>query len=269
MVKKLLKHEAIFYYRTMLPMLIVLLGMGIITRFVWFFEGENTTFSIVSTSALIVLIVAMVVGIVMSVIVGVKRFYTNLFTSEGYFSFTLPVTTSQHIFTKTLMAVACFIATLIAVCISGAIAMGTDVLFEVFKAMAYLAGLYFKSTGVHGVFYIIEVVILFLLSITATYLLLYACITMGQLARKNRVLAAFGVYFAYYVLCQVVGTVFVILFYTYHKYIPFERLLEFASNHPFAAGHWLFVICIAIAALFCIVYFVICNVIMKKRLNLE
>ena len=269
MVKKLLKHEAIFYYRTMLPMLIVILGMGIITRFVWFFEGENTTFSIVSTSALIVLIVAMVVGTVMSVIVGVKRFYTNLFTSEGYFSFTLPVTTSQHIFTKTLMAVVCFIATLIAIAVSGAIAMGTDVFFEVFKAIAYLAGLYFEATGAHGVFYIIEVIIFFILSVASTYLLLYACITVGQLAKRNRVLAAFGAYFAYYVLSQIVSTIFIILLSAYHKYIPFERLLEFAGNHPFAAGHWFFVICIAISGLFGAVYFVVCNGIMKKRLNLE
>ncbi len=269
MVRKLLKHEAIFYYRTMLPMLVIMLGMGIITRIVWFFEKENTTFNIVSTSAIIVLIVAMLVGAVMSVIVGVKRFYTNLYTSEGYFSFTLPVTTSAHIFTKLLMAIVCFIATVIAVAVSGAIAMGTEVLIEVFRAIGYLAGKYFELTGTHGIFYIIEAVPLVLVAFSATYLLFYTCITVGQLANKNRVLAAFGVYFGYYVFTQIVGTILVILISTYYEYIPIGRLVEFVSNQPFAAAHWILAILIAFYALLGTVYFVITNAIMKKRLNLE
>ncbi len=269
MVRKLLKHEAIFYGRTMLPMLIVMLGMGIITRLVWFFEGENTTFSIVSTSALIVLIVAMIIGLVMSVIVGVKRFYTNLYTSEGYFSFTLPVTSSAHIFTKLLMAIACFIATIIAVAVSSVIAMGTEVFFEVFKAIGYLAGKYFELTGTHGIFYIIEMVLLVLVMVSTTYLLLYACITVGQLARKNRVLAAFGVYFGYYVFSQIVGTILMILISVYYEYIPIGTFVEFANNHPFAVVHWILAISIALTTLCGILYFVITNTIMKKRINLE
>ena len=54
----------------------------------------------------------------------------------------------------------------------------------------------------NGLFYIIEVLLLILVAIICGYLLIYACISIGQLARKNKILAAVGVYFGYSVVLQ-------------------------------------------------------------------
>lgn len=43
--------------------------------------------------------------LVVTAVILIQRFYKNLLGSEGYLMFTLPVTVSQHLFSKTIIAV--------------------------------------------------------------------------------------------------------------------------------------------------------------------
>ena len=268
MVKKLIKYESAAYMRTMIPMLIIVLGIGLLTRFVQLFENTSDAYSIVNVSSIVALVISVIVALIMTVFVGITRFYKNLFTNEGYLSFTLPVTPSGHIFAKLIAAVVFEIVTVIACVAALAVASAGDLLHEIIKAINYLMNGYFKALGGHGAVYIIEAVLAALSFSVCKYLLFYACISVGQLAKKNRVLLAFGVFFGYYFAMQILGTIFIIITDSCFDALA-DEISCFASNHPFAFVHcviWFAIVCELIGA---VIYYLVSRYIIKRRLNLE
>lgn len=269
MVKKLFKQELISYSRNLMPMFYILIGIAALNRIVQFFETDSFSYNVVFVSSLIALIVSVVVCLIMSVVVAIKRYYTNLFTGEGYLTFTLPVTHHQLIITKLLSALIMVFASVLSCLIAGAIATSGEVLNEVFKAVAYLLKDYFKMANGHGIFYIIELLVLVILGIASSFLLFYGCITIGQLAKKNRVAAAFGAYFGFYLIEQFFGTIFVLVFPHVYPKLPIDAIERFADAHPYASLHIVIIALIFyVSALSCLYYYVTQRI-TKRRLNLE
>lgn len=269
MVKKLVKHEIIAYMRTMLPMQLILLGIAVLVRFVQLFESDITAFNIVNISSIIAFVISIIVCLVMAVVVSITRFYKNLFTSEGYLSFTLPVTPAAHIFAKLLVSVMFFAITVVTVLLSLCVATLGDVLTEVIKAIGYLAREFYDSVGVHMVFYILEIIIGAVVLFSASYLKFYACISLGQMAKKNRILAAFGVYFGYYFICQIIATIFIIIINNIYDYLPFDVIYRFIDKYPYGSAHIMLWMVILFYAGISAVYFLVSHCVIKKKLNLE
>lgn len=269
MVKKLFKQELISYSRNLMPMFYILIGIATLNRIIQFFETDSFSYNVVFISSLVALIVSVVVCLIMTVVVAIKRYYTNFFTSEGYLTFTLPATHHQLIITKLLCALLMVIASVISCIIAGVIATSGEVLSEVFKAIGYLLKDYFEITKPHGIFYIIEVLVMLLSSILTSFLLFYGCITVGQLAKKNRVAAAFGAYFALYLIEQFLGTIFIIIVPNIYDKLPLEAIERFVERHPFATIHIAIIaITVYILAIGCLFYY-ITQRITKRKLNLE
>lgn len=272
MVKKLLKYEAASYVRTMLPMLLILLGMGVLTRFVQIFEARTTAYSIVFVSSVVALVITSLVCLVMSMVVSVVRFRSSLYTAEGYLYFTLPVTPMQHLFSKLLSAVICILVSCAAVIAALAVAGAGDMTEEVVKAGVFLLNILAAKVGtLNTVLYVVEGLILIIVSFTESLLLFYGCISLGQRAKKNRLLAAFGIYFAYYFARQILGTVFIIVFscmvYEHPQFIG--DIAEWATTHYAATTHIALCGEILLTALLGFVYGIINLNVMKKHLNLE
>lgn len=270
MVKKLFKHEFLALFRSMLPIECIVLGVGILTRIVAAVENDTTVYDIISGSSIFALIVAAIGGVAAAVIFGILRFYKNLFTQEGYLSLTLPVTASQHIWVKAATAALFqFIAVVVAV-ISLCIAASGDLLTELFKAAGYILDFVFKNLKpLHISFYIAEFIVLLIISMFYEYLLVYACICIGQRARKHRVLLAFGAYYIYYIIVQVLGTVLSVLLVVLEETLFFEKLLMFFEKHAYGCIHGILIGSIILTALMSFVYFLISRYIMRKKINLE
>ena len=98
--------------------------------------------------------------------------------------------------------------------------------------------------------------------------MLYSCISIGQLARKNRVLAAVGVYFGYYVLTQILSTMFTILVSLFGEDL-FELIGQCFANHPIPSVHTLLCQMVILPAIMAGIWFLITHTIIRKRLNLE
>lgn len=269
MVKKLLKHEFSALSKTLLPMYIVLFSIALFNRVAQFFENEGTPYTISIVSSSILLGIAAMVCIVYTVAVCIVRFYKNLYTAQGYLTLTLPVTHSDHIFAKLISAVLASLASFVAVFLSITVSTAGDVFGELIKAAAYIARRYFKWAKGNGVFFIIEFVLVCLLSVILEYLIIYTCITLGQLANKNRVLAAFGIYFGVYIIWQIIGTVFIIITSTIINSAFIEKIYMWIANNPFAFIHILFCGSALIMLALCVLCFFITHIIMKNRLNLE
>ena len=271
MVKKLIKHEFISYLRSLLPIELALIGIATVLRFIQIFENETTGYSILFGSAVFAFVAAIIVCLVMTFIVSIQRYYKNLFKAEGYLTFTLPVTHSQHIFTKVLCAVSVTLVTLINVFVSVCIATAGEFCVEIFKAIGYILSHISKYIGAANVtFYIIEFIILFVVALFTEYLLFYACITLGQTAKKNRVAAAVGIYFGYYYATQIFATIAIMIFSSINFSYEFLEMLEdFVTKNAKGLVHGGFALGIIITALMGFVYYIISLKVMKKKLNIE
>lgn len=272
MVKKLFKHEFLSLLRLMLPVECAVLGAGILVKLMTLFETENFIFEAILVFAFLIMVVAVSAGNVAAVIFGVIRFYKNLFSTEGYLSFTLPVTPAQHIIVKAVtITVFEIIAGIVAV-ISFCIATSGEFLVEIFKLIYFLIEEAFvKLNPLHISLFIVELIIALVVSVFSKYLLFYSCITIGQIASKYKILAAVGVYAAYSMISGFISTVFNIV--VAGMSIAFEdfsvKIGNFIEVHPYFCMHTVFLGAIIIGAIIASIFFLISNTIIKKKLNLE
>ena len=267
MVKKLFKHEFYAYLRTILPMHLILIGIATLGRFVQLFENNSTAYRIVFVSSVVVFVVGAVVCSVLTLVFGIRRFYTNLFSHEGYLSFTLPVTPAQHIWVKNIVAVIAQLASLIMIAVATCVITLGDVCIELFKALFYIAKQAYAGTGFHAALFSIEAIILVVLAISTTYMLFYACIALGQRAKKNRVAAAVGIFLIYYFIMQALSTVGIIIATIFE--LKISEFLTYIDTHPINGIHMIFGAYIVVYAIGFTIFYLITKSTIKNRLNLE
>ncbi len=269
MVKKLFKHELKAYTRVIVPMHLLLIGIALMCRFVQLFESETEAYYIVFYSSLVMLCIGAVVCSVLTTVFGVRRFYQNMFSSEGYLTLTLPVTTNQHLFVKTAIAVLSQIASLVMILIAGCCASLGDVCIEIFKVIGYYIKQLFAQCGVHAGLFIGEFILTLVISFITMYMVFYACITLGQRAKKNRIGAAIGFYFIYYLIVQSISTVFTIVITVFYEQFGLEKLVEYLVKHPIFANHLTFAVTFVISSIIIIIGYSITKRTIDRKLNLE
>lgn len=273
MVKKLFKHEFLAYIRVMGVVYLVLLGVAALSRFVQFFEAETVPYNIVRGASFAMYGICALGTLAANTVMAVVRFYRNLFTGEGYLTLTLPVTPAQHIWVKVLTALCMEAVTWLVVMASGCVITAGEVLVEVIKAAAYIGDQIYGVIGFHGAVFGAELVIVMAGQFAAAMMLYYLCIAIGQLFRKNRILAAVGAYVGFYILSQILATVYMATFSVYAMTGAFERDMEqlwrFVDAHPYTAMHSFLWIGFAVQAVFFLVEFLAVKGIITKKLNLE
>jgi hypothetical protein len=277
MVKKLFKHEFAYYLRSMLPIYGILLAIAAVSRVIQFFEADNTVYNTLNIISILTYVVGIIAVFAMTMVFTITRYYRNLFTSEGYLSFTLPVTPTQHILTKLSTAVIVHTVSLVVVLISVCIITAGDVLIEVGNAIHYIIDLIperlaitFKETTagewqVNIWLFAAEFILLVLAACIYQMLLFYGCITVGQMFHKNRVLAAVGVYFGYYMVTQAIGTVLVIV----SQFLPWEDLSLIFLDAPIGCIHSLLIGYTLLNLLVATALFFVSRIIIRRKLNLE
>lgn len=269
MVKKLFKHEFLAYARVMSIIYIILLTVAAATRVIFIFESDTVAYDIVSTISVITYCVSVFAALGFSFVMGVVRFYKNLFTSEGYLSFTLPVTASQHIAVKLITAVSMNLLTWVMVLLSVCVVTAGELLVEIWKALGFLLDKLYELTGIQSVFIGGEFALLLLVASFTSVLLYYTFISIGQLFKKNRILAAVGAYFVYYILTQIVSTVLSVFLSLFAATGAFEEIGLWIAGHPYETVHIALGGFILLEAVFAVIEFIVVRLIITKKLNLE
>lgn len=269
MVKKLFKHEFIFYTRIMAIVYSILLTVAAATRIILIFENDTTAYQIISTFSLIVYIVAMLATLGFAFVMGIVRFYKNLFTAEGYLSFTLPVTAAQHIGVKAVTAVCIEWVTLIVVALSGCIVTSGEVLTGIWRTLIGIPAELYEVMGIHSILVGGEFMILLLAASFCSVMLYYTFISIGQLSKKNRILAAVGAYFIFYIISQVVSTVLTILLSAVAMTGIFVDIAYWIYLNPIASVHIFMWGAILLTIICGLIEFLVIRWIITKKLNLE
>ena len=269
MVGKLFKYEIIHFLRSLLPYYIILPCSALLARLLQIFQSSTDIFNVLLNFSIATFSICVFICLVMTVVTSISRYYKNLFTAEGYLTMTLPVSESAHILVKLLSTILFMIISSLVIILSYGIITAGEFLAEIMKAIFYLFKGLAEVSGVHLIFFIIELVLLMFISGCATILVYYACITIGQLAKKNRVLAAFGVYFGLYLLTQFIVFSFASVIATNPDFI--SNITSFFENYftEMGAVHFAFWFFIAVSSLIGAGFFFISKYILKNKLNLE
>lgn len=272
MVKKLFKHEFLAWFRIMAILYPVMLAFSVAFRIFLCFENGSVAYEVITALGVAIFILFLTMCVAFCAIFGVVRFYKNLFTGEGYLTLTLPVTAAQHIWVKALTAAAMQLLTVLMALLSAVILMSGDVLTEVMKAAAYIWKQIPAEYAGYIPGYFVEFLLMALAGSVFGPMLYYACICIGQLFKKHRILAAVGVYFGYYYLCQILASIAFGALTMVGMTVPGDMLnqsLEMTVEQVLGAYHNLLFMGILWTVGIGMIYFVICHHILSKKLNLE
>ncbi len=273
MVRKLFKHEAIYYARTLLIFGVVLFSLAISTRFIMFFEFDHWIYRFVQTSSYVLFGLAAIACIFASIAMSVIRFYRNLFSQEGYLTFALPVSTSNHIIVKLISSLIYQSIVNFAILVATLITISGDFLNELIKAIWYILNRTFEvisfKDGINICIYVVYFIIITLLSTLYSILIFYACICIGQLANKARIWLAIGCYFTYGAILEVFYTIFMIILNIVFETVDITKFLDFINKNPHLSLHVMFGTIILLLSALIVVFYVVTYKIISKRLNLE
>ncbi len=272
MVKKLFKHEFIYYLRTLIIFLPIMLVLGTVARISIAVHRENNIYTGLAMGSSITLLIVAGIGLMLfATVLSIVRFYKNMYSLEGYLTFTLPVNNHQHIFVKLTVALIFQCITMVIIFLGAVIAASGEPLAVTLKFIGEVLKVFFEVVHpVNTIFYIIEMLLIFVLYIAVPMLLYYACISIGQLAKKNRILMAFIAYFVHNVLMQVLSTIATIILAIIgstgeiaDQVITLLDMFGQGAMHIILIGYLLFQTALAV------LYYFVTHYIMTKKLNLE
>ena len=154
MVKKLFKYEILYYVKRLMVFEIILMSIALFTRFIYLFPSTNSLYLILSGSVTFIFFVANLLFLVMTTIAIITRFYKNLYSTEGYFTFTLPFTETQHLFVKLATAVMFEGVAILSCALAVFVATAGELGIELFKAGAYVFNLLLEELKINAAVYL-------------------------------------------------------------------------------------------------------------------
>jgi len=259
MLGKLLKYEIKATSRVFLPLYSVLIVFAIINSFMHFNADDFSIPQFITLTLYILILVGMFVA---SFIVMIQRFYKNLLSEEGYLMFTLPVENWKHIVSKLITSVMWIVLSCIMSLLSILIIASQGINFsELFADIGMIWDTAYSCFGASLYHFIIQMIVGFIVVMVSGILLIYASIAIGQLSDNHKILLSIGAFIGIYTLGQIIS--FILFIGTNGNGLVFK--LSQQSPFPFAII-WQ---AIGMSATFAVIYFIITNTILNRRLNLE
>lgn len=132
------------------------------------------------------------------------RFYKNFFTDEGYLTFSLPIPRRKLYLSKVLNVLIMDAATFLVIMVIGMIfalivppTYGEGMFdFVVFRGLGDLMTLLWQGCGGWLIVYILEIILLLVLTALFSDGLVLMCVTIGTIvAKKHKLLAGIGIYY--------------------------------------------------------------------------
>ena len=268
MLKKLYKHEFHSLFRSLLPIWAALIGFAALSRLTFLTDLENDVLDMVRGLSVTAYIFAIIAVFIVGLVIVVMRFYKNLLTHEGYLTFTLPFTPTQHIVCKLVCgAVVMIIDFIIVICSLLILGAGTEALGEILGVikLALTELPEYLSAGQIALISS-EIVLLLLLAPLQSLLMFYAAMALGQ-QFKNKVGGAAISYICLYAAVQIITSLIMIPI----AFVGAGGMEEFNNliNNSVMYLEVFLAFMIVYSALLSAVYFIITRHFLTKKLNLE
>ncbi len=281
MVKKLYKHELASLFPWFALMSGIIIAAGVIARILFevptfherlpeLLSGMVAAFK---TTAPGLCAVAVIAAFIVGFILLIVRFYNHMLSYQGYLTMSLPVTVSTHIWCKLLCALLLSLMLVVSTVIAGFILTIGYWKTEWVKAIAWFFSSAWQEflladlgTKLNIVLFAIEGLLAVIFAPISQMLYIYACLALGQLFGKNRIVGSvvfyFGLNFAVSIL-QSVGYVVVMFVGAMLSNMMTDEGGAMFIGHLTLGGAALLQIAISVAC------FLITKYMFQKRLNLE
>ena len=265
MLRKLMKHEFRATGRVMGPLFGLLLIAAIAARFSVgvLLESSARFLNLLGGLFTTAFVIAIVGVCVMSLVLMINRFRTNLLGDEGYIMFTLPASVHQQIWSKLIVSAVWFIAAGLAVAAASFILVAQQGFWEeIRRGFAEIFRHLTAYYAFNGTAFLLELLALIFVGCCVLCLEFYAAMAIGHSFANHKVLCSvlsfLGLQFVMQLLSGgiLVGTNYDILVVA----LPSDGVLTM---------HSVMLTMIVSTAVFGAVYYVITTMFLKKRLNLE
>lgn len=303
MLGKLIKHEwkATWKFPALISLFIVILTL----LGVWSFKApfwnnlvtgniEKITFFDVTAFALLAMyFVYICIALYAIMIYFAIRFYKNMYTDEGYLTHTLPVKPSAHILSKTFVSGTWYVGATILMLVS-MIWLLYAFMSTIFTSAGMTSadwaelktlGLDFSFGHFSEVFssissmpfwlFIVLLVLTGFFSCYSSMLIIYVCISIGQLFKKHKVIASILTYLIVSTIMSTVLTIAVIPV-TFSMMLKGDYLALMESADPivammapYAMMAPLFIVSVICTIVFSVVSYFVTEFIMRRKLNLD
>lgn len=118
----------------------------------------------------------------------------------------------------------------------------------------------FASASINGVLFGIEITLIMIISGISSILMIYASLSIGNIFSKSKILASFGAFIALNMISNTIAA---------FVQIPFAISFSRLNDVSFAKVNGAILVALILTAIFATGYFIICNYILNKKLNLE
>lgn len=215
--------------------------------------------------------------VILVFIMTCERFYKSMYSEQGYLTHTLPVSPLSNLNVRLLTSIVwLFISGIILVLsiVTITLSADSDGFLYALRSISYQEldqeALY--ATGYHFPVLMLIILLLILAGMCNALLLVYAALSLGQLASLHKIRAAVGIGIGLAFLEQIIVSVIITQiperWFTVHvtsAHHSFEQIRE-GIVRASQIGLWF---SIGIFSAFAVIYYVICAFIVKKHVNLE
>lgn len=291
MLGKLIKHDFKALSRLLIPTILAILGATVIISLTvrFNFSGSMSALadspwaqllSVMSAVVTGIMVLAIIAAFVLILFVIYQHFYKSFMTSQGYLTFTLPVTTNSLLWSKLITAVLWLAISAVAgfLCINifALLAPSENGLINM-DVFSFYGELFrsFSHFGTGDIWTVILEILLFAVIGGATTILhIYlALIIGGVVSQKHKLLAGIGFYFVINIAMGIITSATQIFF--------LNSVVESGGNvisgntpaqvlsaivNAIQPYYWT---TLATIAVFGVVFFILSHYLLKNKLNLE
>jgi hypothetical protein len=236
MFKKVFKYDFAYVKRFWWIIAASVLGLSflgsLVYRFVATFQAARANsvemfLFIMGVVFLFACFIAIPVSFFVPQVLCCVRYYKNFFTDEGYLTFTLPVSRKTLLLSKMVNTVLWSVIHGLLLLVSGAIVItiapvpnrGQLLDLHIWEGIGKVLEDVWEYLGAWSLVYLLEGILMVLAATWFGCALIYMCMTIGAVvAKKHKVLAAFGVYYGVNMgfsfvmqIAMVLGLAFVVL----------------------------------------------------------
>ena len=198
MLSKLLKHEFRATGRTMLPVYAAVVVLAVLANVSIrvMDRSVHTLLTIFCGLIIAAFVVGIIAAAIMTVVMMVKRFYTNYLKDEGYLMHTLPVSVHELVWSKMIVSVVWFAATFLVICLvillTALIQTGTSLaqFFAGFPSWAEIKAALAEAGIRSGDLWLFGLEMLLAVVAAGLYTCLhfYAAMSLGHMFAKDKIL---------------------------------------------------------------------------------
>ena len=262
MFLKMVKHEFRASYRALIPLFCGLLLMAGLAR-LSIFLIDKTDFILVQlfgTLFIGLFVLACVASVVLTMVLMMVRFAKSVHGDEGYLTNTLPVGTHTILLSRLLVSFVALLCAYAALFLGYKICtVGLDGVRDFEKMLESIFG----QMGEEGTWILVRLAGTALIGIISNILMIFAAISIGHSFPNKKVGLSVLFYFVLYFAAQTVSVIGIFVLSAIVRLRMDE--LQVANN----VSSIMTVFSLVMSAIFCVVYYFLTWIMMKKRLNLS